>query len=111
MEIQQEELGGKLLKVTLNGAFDIAGAADVDMPFSIIAGNREKVLVDFTNVDFLASIGIRILVRTAQAMGRRGGKLVVFNPNEAARKVMVATGIDAVVPIAENEADAIKELL
>ena len=110
MEMRQEELDGGVLKVELDGSFDIAGAADVDMPFSIISGKRNKVLVDFTNVNFLASMGVRVIVKAAKSMATHGGKMVVVNPNDAARKVMNATGLDSIVPVVDTEAEALASL-
>jgi anti-sigma B factor antagonist len=106
MQMTQEELDGGILKVTLDGALDIAGAAVIDMPFAIIAGTRKMLLLDFTKVDFLASIGVRELVKTAQAITRRGGKVVIMNPGENARKVLASTGLDTIVSVVDDEADA-----
>jgi anti-anti-sigma factor len=107
MQLEQIELPGDVLKVKLTGPLDIAGAGDIDMPFSIIAGHNNKVIVDFTNVTFLASIGIRVLVKAARAINLRKGRLVVFNPSEDARKVLRSTGIDAIIPVVVDEPSAI----
>jgi Anti-anti-sigma regulatory factor (antagonist of anti-sigma factor) len=109
MQMVQEELDGGILKVTLTGSFDIAGAADVDMPFNVIAGARDRVILDFTGVDFLASIGVRLIVRTAKSLSKRGGMAIV-NPNEPARKVLAATGVDSVVHVCDSEEAAVAAL-
>ena len=110
MEMKQTELEGGVLKVDLAGSFDIAGSGDVDLRFSLIGGKRDKVIVDFTKVTFLASIGIRVLVKAAKAMANRGGKMVVLNPNEAARRVLKSTGVDSVIPVVATEAEAVAAL-
>ena len=107
MKMTKEELEGDVLRVTLAGSFDIAGAGDVDMPFAVISGSRRKVVVDFGEVDFLASIGVRVLVKAARAMGTKGGKLALYNPNEAARKVLASTGADTLIVVTDDEASAI----
>jgi len=110
MKMKQEDLGDDVLLVTLDGAFDIAGAGDVDLPFSVIAGSRDKVIVDFSDVSFLASIGIRVIVKTAKSMANRGGKLMVANPNQAARKVLASTGVDTIVGVTSSIEEARAEL-
>jgi len=110
MELKQEELDGEVLRVRLNGSFDIAGAGDVDLQFNAIGGKWNKVIVDFSKVDFLASMGIRVLVKTAKAIHNRGGLMVVVNPNDASRKVMATTGVDAIIPVVGTEADALEKL-
>ncbi|WP_306117613.1 MULTISPECIES: STAS domain-containing protein [unclassified Roseitalea] len=107
MQISQQELDGGVLKVTLSGPFDIAGAADVDVPFSVIGGRRDKVIVDFSDVDFLASIGVRVLVKAAKSMGNRGGTMALFNVGEAPRKVLASTGVDTIIAVTEDEPSAI----
>src|SRR2546422_150281 len=91
--MEQAELAGGAVKVKLTGPLDLTGAGEIDMPFSIISGKYNKVIVDLTNVPFLASIGIRVFMKTARALGNRGGRLVVFNPNGDARKVLRSTGV------------------
>ncbi|MCI5077058.1 STAS domain-containing protein [Oricola sp.] len=107
MKIAQEDIDGGIVKVTLVGSLDVEGSGVVDMPFSVISGTNDKVIVDFTDVDFLASIGIRVLVKAAKAVGNRGGRLAVYNPNEAARSVMASTGVDTIIFVTDDEAAAI----
>src|SRR5262245_1842810 len=107
MNMTQEQLAGGVTKVTLVGALDIAGSGEIDMPFSIIAGASNKVIVDFREVDFLASIGIRVLVKTARTIGHRGGHMVLINPNENARRVLASTGVDTLIKIVDDEPSAL----
>jgi anti-sigma B factor antagonist len=107
MQMTKEELGDDILKVTLEGSFDIAGAGEVDMPFAVISGARRKVVVDFSGVDFLASIGVRVLVKAARSIGNKGGRMAVFAPNEAARKVLASTGADTLIIVTDDEAAAV----
>jgi anti-sigma B factor antagonist len=107
MKMTKEELGGDVLKVTLQGSFDIAGASEVDMPFAVISGSRRKVIVDFGGVEFLASIGVRVLVKAARAIGNKGGKMALFGAGEAARKVLASTGADTIISVTDDEAAAI----
>ena len=105
--MKKDELGDDVLKVTLAGSFDIAGASEVDMPFAVISGSRRKVVVDFSQVDFLASIGVRVLVKAARAMGNKGGRMALYGANEAARKVLASTGADTLIVVADDEASAV----
>jgi anti-anti-sigma factor len=67
------------------------------------------VIVDFTDVTFLASIGIRVLTKAARAIGNRKGRLVVFNPSDDAREVLRSTGIDTMIPVVVDESAAVAE--
>ena len=109
MRLEQVELPSNILKIKLAGSLDIASAGEIDMPFSLISGSRHKVIVDMSQVTFLASIGIRVLVKAARAIGNRGGRFIIFNPTEESRRVLRSTGIDAIIPTLANESEAIAE--
>ncbi len=99
MAISMEELTGGITKVVLDGRLDIEGAAAVDLKMNIIAGSKKAVLLDLQNVSFLGSMGLRSLVAPARAIKGRGGKMVIFGPNELVEKVLKTSGIDAIIPI------------
>jgi anti-sigma B factor antagonist len=63
--------------------------------------------VDLTAVSFLASIGIRALISNAKALQQKGGRLVLHvGQNEAVAKTLVATGIDALIPMYQDVGEA-----
>jgi anti-anti-sigma factor len=99
MAIATEELPGGITRVILDGRLDIEGAAAVDLPMNVIAGNRKAVLVDLQKVSFLGSMGLRALVAPARAIKGRGGKVVLFGPNESVEKVLKTSGVDTLIPI------------
>jgi stage II sporulation protein AA (anti-sigma F factor antagonist) len=109
MRLEQVRLPDDVLLVKLAGPLDIAGAGEIEMPFSVISGKHNKVIVDLASVTFLASIGIRVLVKAARTMGNKKGRLVVFSPTDEARRVLRSTGIDTIIPVVADEAAAIAE--
>lgn len=109
MNIEHVSLPGDITKVRLIGSLDIAGAGKIDAPFAAIAAKNNRVIIDFSQVSFLASIGIRLLVKAARAISGRGGKIAVYNLNADARKVLKSTGIDAIIPTLADETSAIAE--
>ena len=99
MAIVTEELTGGITKVILDGRLDIDGAAAVYLPMNVIAGSKKAVLVDLQKVSFLGSMGLRALVAPARAIKSRGGKIVLFGPNEMVEKVLRTSGIDTLIPV------------
>jgi len=110
MKIAEEELSGNIVKVILDGRLDIEGAPAVDLKMNLIAGSRKAVLIDLERVSFLASIGLRSLVIPARAIKNRGGKVVLYAPNEMVEKVLKISGIDSIIPIHHNYDSAIAAL-
>jgi anti-anti-sigma factor len=110
MAMVTEDLPGGITKVILDGRLDIEGAAAVDLPMNVIAGSRKAVLVDLQNVSFLGSMGLRALVAPARAIKGRGGKIVLFGPNESVEKVLKSSGIDTLIPIHHELQSALSAL-
>jgi anti-sigma B factor antagonist len=110
MRLSQERLPNGVYKIALGGALDIAGAAEADQPFRSASEKERKLIVDLTDVDFLASIGIRVLVKSAKTVAERGGRMAVYGAQEASRKVLVSSGVERLVNLVDDEAAAIAQV-
>jgi anti-anti-sigma factor len=100
MELQYSELNNNIRLLKLKGKFDIVGTGLIENKFAgYCGGENVRVVVDLSDVDFLASIGIRLLTLTAKSMASRGGKMVLLNPNPDVHHVLDVTGIPAIIPV------------
>ena len=100
MELQYNELENNIRLIKLIGKLDITGVGEIETEFSdYCEGEAARLIVDLSEVDFLASIGIRLLTVTAKSVMSRGGKMVLLNPLPDVRHVLEITGIPAVIPI------------
>lgn len=108
MSIEFEDLNENLRCITISGRLDILGTEEIATKFAALAcANNRRVIVDLTGVSFLASIGIRSLISNAKALQQRGGRMVLFvGDNEAVSKTLETTGIDALLPMFVDAADA-----
>jgi anti-anti-sigma factor len=71
---------------------------------------KAPVLIDMSEVTFLASIGIRTLVINAKAQKTRGGAFVLYRPTALVEEVLRSAGIDTIIPIAHDMEGARKAL-
>jgi anti-anti-sigma factor len=110
MEMKVEELPDNITMVFLIGSLDIAGAQKIDLPFSTLAGAANSILVDLSQVDFLASIGLRSIVVNARLLTRRGGTIAVLNPQPNVEEVLRTSGIDQIIPIFKDAQAALAAL-
>ena len=100
MEMHYNELGNGIRLIKLSGKLDIIGTGEIETKFTgYCAGDKVRVIVDLSEVDFLASIGIRLLVLTAKSIASRNGKMTLLNPNPEVQSVLEITGIPAIIPI------------
>jgi anti-anti-sigma factor len=103
MEIQYNELGSGIRLIKLIGNLDIMGVNEIEIKFTgYCSGENARVLVDLSGVDFMASIGIRLLTSNAKSLLSRNGRMVLLNPTSSVREVLEMTGIPDIIPIYEQ---------
>jgi anti-anti-sigma factor len=105
MQIAIDE-SGSTATVVLTGRLDISGAAVVALPLATLSGTKNNLVVDLAGVTFIASIGLRHLVSAAKAVGRRGGRLVLFNPTSPVIEVIATSGLTELLQIESGSAAA-----
>lgn len=99
MELTYEDSDG-IRHIRLVGRMDVEGSQEVDLKFtSLAASGQAFVIVDLALVDFLSSLGLGTLVRSAKAqMSRRGG-LVLLSPQPQVARVLRTTQIDQILKV------------
>ena len=111
MDLQSHELESGILGISLAGRMDSAGAQQIDLRFTALTATRKApILVDLSQVTFMASIGMRTLVSNAKAQKRRGGTMVLYQPTVEVEEVLKSAGIDTIITIAHDMDGARKAL-
>lgn len=113
MSISHTDLGENLRRIVITGRLDMPGTDSVAAQLEALAAAPKKgVVVDLSALKFLASIGIRSLIVSAKAVQQRGGIMVlVVNAGSTVKMSLDATGIDQLIPVFNNTADAEKAAL
>lgn len=100
MEITQSVLDNGVKYIALEGRLDVPGAAQIELKFTAYtATEKAAVVVDLSQVTFLASIGMRLLLANARAAEGRGGKMVLLNPAPLVGEALKLSGISTLVPV------------
>ena len=107
MQIDKTDLGNSITRVKLAGRLDLNGSAMVEIPLSLAAKNCRSLVVDMSEVSYVASLGVRHLVMAAKTLGRGGGKLVLFAATGPVSEVLETMGITDIIPLAVSEAAAL----
>lgn len=108
MSISYSDAGDNLRHIVISGRLDTPGTDSVAAKLDeLIAAPKKGVVVDLSSLRFLASIGIRALITSAKAVRQRGGKMVlVVSHNSSVSMSLEATGINDLIPVFSNVADA-----
>ncbi len=69
-----------------------------------------KVLLNFEEVQFMASAGLGMVVSLANQAKKSGGKLIISNVNSEISTVLKMTKLDKLFPIEKTAEKAIKKL-
>ena len=102
MELQYKEVG-PIRVIKLIGNLDILGVGEIETKFAgYCAGDGARVLVDLSEVDYMASIGIRLLTINAKSLASRRGRMALLKPNANVKNVLEMTGIPSIIPMYDS---------
>ena len=113
MPITYEDVSESFRRIALAGRLDGPGTEEIAVKLAALStAAKRRVVVDLTAVSFLASIGIRAVLSSAKAAQQSGGRMVLcVGGNLAVTKTLEATGIDALIPMFADAAEAEKAAL
>ena len=100
MKLEYEELENGIRLLKLIGALDLSGRYSIEIEFvRHCAGENVSVLVDLSEVDYISSMGVHMLITSANSIAGRGGKMALLNPQPTVLNVLDLTGILQIIPI------------
>lgn len=109
MELQVVRADDEITHLTLVGRLDIGGVAEIESQFlETAAGRKKPLLMDFSQVTFLTSMGLRMLLAAAKVLEADKIPMVVFQPDPKVEKVLRIGGLDQFMTIEQDEATALE---
>lgn len=110
MAINIERDGGTVI-AKIDGRLDGANAQEFqgDLTASIEDSDR-AVILDFENLSYISSAGLRVILITAKALRRQNADLAVCSLSDPIREVFEISGFDQIIPVRDSQADAIAAL-
>jgi anti-anti-sigma factor len=98
----------KVSHIALSGRLDAGGVETLEQGFiEHTSARRKPTLVDFTEVTFISSIGIRMLIVAAQTLHHAKCELILINPQPLVKNALEVAGITRLLPVAPNAIQAI----
>ncbi len=99
---------GDVSVVSARGEVDVFTAPDLDTELDgLIAAGSSRLVVDLSDVAFLDSTGLGVLVKALKHAREAGGWLHLVVTSDRIRKIFEITGLDASIPIFDTAQDAI----
>lgn len=110
MEVSITEEGG-LTRARLLGRLDTANVNRVELAFTAgLVPKGRNAMVDLTEVTFIASLGIRMLLTVARSLSRANARLVLFGAGPEVMEILETTAIPDIIPVFATEAEAVVAL-
>jgi anti-anti-sigma factor len=111
MQIEVTPLGDECNVVRLAGRLDADGVDRVESRFTAAAvASNKHALVDFSQVDFVASMGIRMLITVARGMSNRNRRIAIYAPNQVVGYVLESVALGELIPIASDQDQALRAI-
>lgn len=102
MEIKKE-LNGDKLTVALTGRLDAVTAIQFDKEISKSIDGVKDLTIDLANLDYIASAGLRILLKLQKRMNNQG-YMQIKNVKREVREVLDMTGFSRLLSMEETPA-------
>ncbi|MBQ7269061.1 MAG: STAS domain-containing protein [Bacteroidales bacterium] len=93
MKTTIQETDDKIVAI-LSGELDTAAAQETEEALQPLLDSRgREVIIDCTELEYIASSGLRILLGILKEAKAAGSRVVLKNVNDMIRDVMVITGL------------------
>jgi anti-sigma B factor antagonist len=100
MQMQVGDSVDGVLNLVLIGRLDTPGVDRIETPLTAqLVPRGARAIVDLSQVAFLGSGGIRMFITIARALGRKGGKLVLYGAQPLVAEVLETTSLNDIVPV------------
>ena len=93
--------------VSLSGSLDSTTSPDTQKSMDAVVAGAKKVLLDFSQLDYISSAGLRVLLGAAKKLRASGGTLGMFGLNQSVREVFEISGFSTILSIYQSEAEAL----
>jgi len=114
MTIEHARTGKSTVVLTLSGRLDTANAPLLEQKIKQWGEDITELALDFSELEYISSMGLRVLLQAKKAFKEKGRQLVIKNMGDSIREVFQMTGFlhlmvqeEKFVVIRKNEQDAI----
>ena len=95
--------------VAIAGSLDSTTSPEAQKSLDAVVAGAKKVILDFSQLDYISSAGLRVLLGAAKQLRASGGKLGMFGLNQSVREVFDISGFSSILPVYQSEAEAIAQ--
>nr|MBQ5810984.1 STAS domain-containing protein [Clostridia bacterium] len=94
----EKNLNGTELTVTIAGRLDTTTAPQLEAELKQNMVGVEKLVLDFAELEYLSSAGLRVLLAAQKVMNKQG-EMIIKNVNETINEIFEVTGFIDILTI------------
>ena len=107
MKIETKESQGIQI-VAFEGNLDTNSSPEAEAKINeLLDAGKQKLLVNFEQLNFISSAGLRVLLATVKKLNANGGDLRVCSLNETVRAVFDISGFVTILNVKSTEEEAL----
>ncbi len=108
LKMAVEEIDRKIV-VRLEGRIDAATAPLLERKLDHLLEQKHwQILLDFTQVEYLSSAGMRVLLSTTKKLKVHKGQLILFALTEEVAEIVRLAGFDKILHLCSSEKEALQ---
>ena len=113
MKFKHEVIESNILVIRLSGDLigEDNGASILELASDYINNKVRYCIVDISQVRYINSSGIGVLITILTKFRNKGGEVYLINPSENVKKLLIITKLNAIFNVADSEEAAISGLL
>lgn len=89
----------KELTLSIEGRIDTITSKDVDDEIQNEMGNFDSLIMDFTDLEYISSAGLRVLVSTQKQLKPDNIPMVIKNSNDSVNEIFRMSGFNKILKI------------
>lgn len=110
MEIQNR-VENDVLIIAIDGRMDASNAALAEEEITkVLEGEQNRLLFDLSELEYLSSGGLRVILGAAKEIRRRDGKVALAALKEYVYEIFEVSGFTAMIPIKDTVEEGLQEV-
>ena len=89
----------KELTLSVEGRINSVTSKELDKGINDELGNFDSLILDFANLDYISSAGLKVLIATQRKLKPDNIPFIIKNSNDVIMEVFLLSGVDRVLEI------------
>ena len=89
----------KELTLSVKGRIDTITSKDLDKEINGEIGNFESLILDFTDLEYISSAGLRVLIANQKKLKHENIPFVIKNVDDSVNEIFRMSGFDKILKI------------